>query len=167
MMSDMSIEIGNQENNELNPNGNCLGVALIDCCRLSERAIPDANLRHISSIAEAVNALRFTRTPRILLRKNAKLIEKIVKLLAAWRLGLKVVGTPALVDDDVVLCLRSVRQLYGLPRAEAHWVVVKIQSDKEAVLYDQLWDHVVEEHPQAKQASSADVLGQNGPSFVL
>ena len=151
---------------ELTADGNCLGVALIDAWSLLKVTPPSLDLRNASTPKDAVSLLRHVRQPKLLVSEDSSRIELFFQKRAARRLGVVILDRQGVKDGDVVLCARSMYQLYGIHRHESHWVILRITSAGIEV-YDQLWNLVRQTFKAARQQSGAVVLNQIGPTFVV
>jgi hypothetical protein len=150
----------------LRADGNCLGVALEDCWRLARLAAPAADLTQLSTVADAVTALSLIRPPAFLRRRDAGWVERVLQAASARWHGWSIRTCDALGPGNVVLCLRSLRQLYGIGRPEAHWVVLEV-TQGEILRHDRLWPQIEISHPQATRACAKAVLEHPGPTLLV
>ena len=154
-----------QEPDVLNPNGSCLGVALLKCWDWIGERPPARDLVDAGSIKEAIELLSALRPPRLIVRQGAGILERMALRVNAWRFGLQPVNEQS-ITSGAVLCLRSMRQLYGLQRIGFHWVALQIRDGK-ASLSDDLWNDVVTSFPEARLTDSSLILNQIGPTLLV
>jgi hypothetical protein len=149
----------------LNPNGNCLGVALSHCWQMTGMEIPDLDLESASSVADAIALLSAVREPRLVIRHGAGMVERFTLALNASRFRLQRIDA-ASVTDSVFLSLRTMRQLYGIPRLDGHWIAARIANGR-TVVCDDLWATVAETYPDAHPIDPSKLLEQIGPTLLV
>ena len=149
----------------LDPNGSCLGVALLQCWEWVGANPPTTDLVSVATVKEAVDMLSLNRRPRVVIRSGASGLERLALRFGAWRLGLSAVDASN-IRSGVVLCLRSMSQLYGLPRSEGHWIAAQIDAHG-IFIADELEKYVRNQHPESRPSKHADLLAQVGPTLVL
>lgn len=150
---------------DLSPNGNCLGVALIDAWKLVKANAPQIDLAALASTSDAVKALASVRVPQVLIRQGGTWLERSLVMLSARRLGLQ---SRSRLNDErlVILCLRSVRQLYGINDWARHWIVLEAHGSSVDV-YDRLIPEVKRELNVYEAAPGEAILRQWGPSLIV
>lgn len=107
----------------LNPDGQCLGVALVKTGALLNFQVKESDVAGLSTPSEARRFLqrKARREVMVLLPRGA---ARLLAKLGASLHRFATVDSKDLQSGDVVLAQRSVCQLYGIPRVEAHWVVL-------------------------------------------
>ncbi len=156
----------NGDTASLSADGNCLGLALRDSWGLAGVTAPPINLANLRTVKDAYLALNLVRPPVLVTRTDAGRIESVLQRLSARWMGLGTREGNAYSEGDVILCLRSMSQLYGIKRSEAHWVVVEVTGHG-MVLHDRLWPMVHSLYPEATRASAHTLLDQTGPSMYV
>lgn len=151
----------------LSPNGNCLGVALVDALRLVGAHSNLDALSSARSVSDAVIVLSDIRRPTLLERTGSSLLERLALKLLAWRLGTNLAPSSSCRPGDVVLCLRSMSQLYGIPRHDGHWVTVSFQLSMSVIVYDQLLSELTPSFSDMAPVDGQTIISQTGPTLRL
>lgn len=149
----------------LNPNGNCLGVALCHCWRMANFEVPDVDLERASTVADAIASLSLLREPQLVVRRGAGIFERWTMTMNAKRFQIRCVEADSL-SNAICLSLRSMRQLYGIPRLDGHWIASRMRAGT-VETFDDLWATVLQEYPNAQPLRPDQILKQAGPTLLV
>lgn len=145
----------------LDADGNCLGVALIDLFGVLGLAPPPADYAALRTTSDAVTVLKAVPGLRVAVLPPPGVgpAARLSLRTQAWWKGLRLDDDTGLLDGEVALGLRSMRQLYGLPSADGHWVVM---AGTPPVLMDRLAEHVVGTYEGAVAVGAEAALAARG-----
>jgi hypothetical protein len=147
-----------------NPDGDCLAAAIHDAYSLLGRSVEALPRSGIHSTRDALRTLAKCRAPMLVARDGAGYAEKLMLKGVAWRAGVQLLPFENIADGDVILCLRSMRQLYGLPYRNGHWVVLAI-AGVAANVHDRLWPMVQDAHANLSRADGWTIMTQIGATL--
>ena len=144
----------------LSVDGNCLGVALLDLFAALSTRVPESDLQAVSTPTDAIATLRLADVDTFILPRFHAFARPVFAL-QSWLFRVPLAEDAILADGEVALCLRSMRQLYGLRRAEAHWVTI-VQQPSGPVVIDRLAKSVRETFLGVREASAQEILEAAG-----
>jgi|ERR1700728_2467379 hypothetical protein len=151
---------------DLSPDGDCLAVAIHDAYSLLGRSLDELPRSGIHSTRDALRTLAKCREPMLVARDGAGYAERLILKAVAWRAGVQLLPFENIADGDVILCLRSMRQLYGLPYRNGHWIVLAI-TGVAANVHDRLWPMVQDAHRNLTRADGRTILTQIGATLKV
>lgn len=155
------------DTSELNVDGNCLGLALLEVFNTLDVDAPDVDYALLSEPADAADVL--------LPYFRVLALEKETKIpgaghwfrMSAKRAGVEICKIDDIQDEDVILCERSMLQLYRMKRPELHWVVLSKDESGEWTIHDGLRKSLENNVNEEDFAKPEELLKQQATTLVV
>lgn len=150
---------------DLSPERHCLGVSLSLVAKIVGQTYDPMALRLARTPSDAVRILEGRGRPFLVRRPNGSLVDRLAIAIAAKRLRTPWKDYEHVRPPFLMLCQRSMRQLYGLPRLESHWVLITL-ADGEPTISDPLAE-MLSAVTSINRTPPQVVIGQLGPNIGI
>ena len=150
----------------LDVDGNCLGIAVLDIYAILGINAPRDDYSTLSDPSDAADSLLKEFDVYAIEKKSSIPGALWLFRFVARRIGIKTIKRNEIKLDDVILCERSMLQLYGLSRPELHWVVIHCEEGQR-VVKDRLAERITKRYPEALIHDAETLINQEATSMVV